>query len=298
MIASLPRGATRRLYTAPHSLLDTSPAQLPRQLLDTVASTNVLHERTRVSPVSSAASSHSSESVKAGHHQHTAAPAPQLPATTPDTVTAAAAASSWRPVSTFQALNHDLISSQADSSFQFPAFAAPSISTSHTARPTTAEARRSFQPVESSPSHQPLPAQRGFQQSSPETESAQQTNPVPDVTAQAHLTSSEAPAAGHQSERPVVFRHKGCASSPHSSLLPGSWSQNNLRTAGDVSNLQAGAQQPHGWQATHMASNPAQVSTLKPNDCKLLHLLLDEYTIDLHCIDHECSLLMHLCKAG
>ena len=107
VVASLPRSATRRLYTAPHSLLDTFPTQLPRQLLDTAADEsapapltstassdarplqqpqaltfprqsegiggNVLLERARVSPVSSAGSSQSAESVKAADTSKAAA---------------------------------------------------------------------------------------------------------------------------------------------------------------------------------------------------------------------------------
>lgn len=258
MIASLPRGATRRLYTAPHSLLDTSPAQPPRQLLDTVASTNILLERARVSPVSSsAASSHSSESVKAADHQHTAAPALQLSARTPATVTAAAAASSWRPVSSFHALDHDLATSQADSPMQFPAFGAPSVPFSHTARPWTAERQSSFPPVESSPSHASLPAQSGIQQSSPETGPAQQRSPMPDSTAQAHSFSTPALAAGSQSGGLASDRASG--NTPQSTPVPGGLPQDSPRTAGDGSGLQAGPQQSYSWQATDRASNLAQV---------------------------------------
>lgn len=120
VIASLPRGAARRLYTAPHSLLDTFPAQHPRQLLDIAADdsptavmassapagvkhlqaglvskqsggaeVNVLWERTRISPVSSAASIQSSESGRAAENQqHMATAAPHFGVKAPGMVTA------------------------------------------------------------------------------------------------------------------------------------------------------------------------------------------------------------------
>ena len=258
VIASLPRGATRRLYTAPHSLLDSSPAQVPRQLLDTVATTNVLLERARVSPVSSsAASSHSSESVKAADHQHTAAPA--LSARTPGTAAAAAAASSWRPVSNLHPLDQDQVSSQADSPMQFPSFGAPVMPASHTARPLTAERQSSFPLVESSPSQESVPAQRGFQQSNPEAGSAQQTSPVPDFTTQAHSFSLPALAAGNQPEGPGSDRHTVSANSSESVHVPGGLPQNSPRTTEDASALQAGPQQSH---PTDRASNSAQVELL------------------------------------
>ena len=260
----MPRGATRRLYTAPHSLLDTSPAQLPRQLLDTVASTNVLVERARISPVSSTASIHSSGSVKAGDHQNRAAPALQLAARSPGTVAAAATASSWRPFGTSQALDHDLIGSRDDSLTQFPASAGPSMPASHTARPMTAEPASSSPHTNSSPCCEPLPAQTGFQKRGPETGSAQQTNPEPDFTAQAHFLANPSPVAGNQSGGPAINQHTGSASSPHSSFAPDGWSQNSQRTAGGVSGLPTGVQQFHAWQATNTASSPSQVSTVQP----------------------------------
>ena len=255
MVANLPRGATRRLYTTPHSLLDTSPAQLPRQLLDTGASTNVLLERARVSPVSSAASSHSSESVKAAEHRHTAAPTPHLSSRNSSTGTAVAAASSWRPVSTLHALDRDLVSSQADSRTQFPAFVAPSMPASHTARPSTAEPQWSFPPVASSPSQEFLLPQRAFQRSSPETASAQQMNPVPDFPPQ--LASSPA-----QSGVPASDKNTNSANSSRSIPVPGGWPQNSPQTATDGSSVQAEAQQSHSWHAADEASDPAQVNSV------------------------------------
>lgn len=260
----MPRGATRRLYTAPHSLLDTSPAQHPRQLLNTVASTNVLVERARVSPVSSTASSHSSGSVKAGDHQNRAAPALQLAARSPGTVAAAATASSWRPFGTSQALNHDLIGSRDDSPTQLPASAGPSMPASHTTHPMTAGSASSSPRTNSLPCYEPLPAQRGLQKQGPETGSAQQTNPEPGFTAHAHFLANPSPVAGNQSGGPGIDRHTGSASSPHSSFAPNGWSQNSQRTAGGVSRLPTGAQQSHAWQAPDTASSPSQVITVQP----------------------------------
>lgn len=138
MIASLPRGATRRLYTAPHSLLDTFPTQLPRQLLDTAANdspataamassasgskyqqaphagvvsnqtrcsdVNVLLERARISPVSSTASIQSSDSNNVVDSQRMAAATPHFGAKTSGIMTPGV--SERRPVSGFPALDY------------------------------------------------------------------------------------------------------------------------------------------------------------------------------------------------
>ena len=296
VIASLPRGATRRLYTAPHSLLDTFPTQLPRQLLDStpddtspaaatpsagnryqqhqpgvglnptgnaIRSTNVLLARARVSPVSSGASSHSSESAKAAEQQHTAEPAQRHSANSPSIETAAdgVAASNHHSLSTFPATHHgvrlDPVCHLADSSFQFPAGSAPSMPDPHTAPPTAAELREPFPPVEPPLPHETVLAQRDPQEN--RSEAGQETRPLPDSRPQADSGFTPAASvAGDQSGVVASDRHTGCAVSPQSPSVAGGWCQRNSGTAG---NVQAGPQQASRWtQATGLASNPAEVS--------------------------------------
>ena len=211
MIAGLPRGATRRLYTAPHSLLDTFPAQLPRQLLSSTADDslpapsagisyqqlqagvssqrgfadrNVLLERARVSPVSSAASSQSTGSVNSADNERIAAPAQQFVAKTPSMDTAAAAAAAapnWRPAITCPAMDHaysyGTVSGQVASPNQFPAFAVPSVPASDSDRPPASESQSPLPPLQSGMTRVPFPAESGSQRSSAVTGYNHQVQP-------------------------------------------------------------------------------------------------------------------------